>query len=197
VDQLDHPARKRHGDAELGGLLECYAEEAVRLGLALPDGEVPPDPGLGLRAGAVVVGDGGHGRVEGGRVAAVRGPVELGIVLVEGLEPDPRRGGQRHPLGDQRDEHALDWTGTLDDLVDVRVHERGGEQERAVDVLGPLVASDVVREPELGHRREEPPELLHARADRSVELAEHEGAGTAVPDTPGREPVGTPVHETA
>src|SRR2546426_589726 len=60
VDQLDHPARERQRHAELGGLLECGAEEAVHLRLALPDGEIAPDAGLGLRAGAVVLGDGGQ-----------------------------------------------------------------------------------------------------------------------------------------
>jgi len=197
VDQLDHPARERQRHAELRGLLECGAEEAVHLRLALPDGEIAPDAGLGLRAGAVVLGDGGHRRVERHVVAAERGAVEPRIVLVESLEPDARLLRERHPLGDQRDEHALDGTGALDHLVDVRVHERGGEEEGAVDVLGPLVAPDVVGDPELRDRLQEPPELLHARADRSVELAEHEGAGATVPDPPGRDPVGGPVHEAA
>ena len=171
----------------------------VRAGLclALPDGQVAPDPCLGLGVCAVLP---GHGRHAPGHRRGVPGctrPVRRRVELVEGLQPDPAGLGHGHAFGDQGHQRSLNRLRALHDVVDVRVHQRGGDQERSVDVLGPLVAPHVVGGSGWRHRVEQPRQSAGPLAEGAVQLTHHEGPGPTVEDAPRGHPVRPPVHQTA
>jgi hypothetical protein len=79
----------------------------------------------------------------------------------------------------------------------VGVDHGRAEEQRAVDQLRPLVSPDIVGDRRLHEGAEQPGQLARARRDATVELAQYEGAVTAVQDAPRSDPVCRPVDQAA
>src|SRR6185437_11547085 len=182
-------------DATLPGFAHDRAQLGVNLGTALTNRKIPPDSAMRLDGAAIVL-DQVAERVRGLRVAA--GAREgFRVEAIERLAANALdRGDVEHFPGQRDEELAIMRHGEA--VRDRLIGERRGEEKRPVGLLAPEEAPDVVGHP--GPLIEETEETLQ-RPDplrhRSIDLAEHGGAASAVLNNAGREVVRAEIDETA
>ena len=119
------------------------------------------------------------------------------IELLEADRLDAARLGDRDDFAPERIED--DEAPRIGEILRHRVIvQRGREQHRPIGELAPQIAPDVVGQHRIGlELPEQRMHLARARADRSVDLADHDGAAVAEQDLARSVPVGAEIHEAA
>ena len=129
----------------LSPFVASRAEQRRHLGLALAHREVAPDAGLGLGVRPVVLGDDGHGARRAARVPGRAARYQAGSYSSKGSSRMPALSATASPSTTSPRASAGPRA------TAPRPRRRGRprprcHEERAVDVLGPRVAPDVVRD---------------------------------------------------
>ncbi len=187
---------ERHRGAAALSFANHPAHHVVDLGRALAHREVAPGAGAHLDLAARLVGEAVQ---HGARLALLgrrAGPQLQRLEGAEALELHAGRKRRADALADEGRQNRL-ITRIAERVGEGLIADRLGEKQRAVDLLRPEIAGDVVRDVCLDRMGKELLDAREALRNAAVELADPDVAEAALLDVAGALPVGREADESA